>query len=428
MRRLVPITAVLALVALSCGGSAEDASTTFAPGAQGGVTTEAGVVGGTEVAAVMGGTVSSDDGHLILDIPAGALAEDVAIAVTSLDPADWPEEFVDGAVIGDVYDLQPSGLTFSEPVTISHRLTGAGSELDSGSEVPLTLLVVVSDDGTWEAPADQVISRDGEDLLHTGVIDHFSVTVLFDGAVSVKFTPTRIERRVGETFEAILEASFKWETSSTERISPVTIGSVKAVSVPEFFPLLSKEGEGLKVSPTYQCSSVGQGVYGVRLSVFPVPHDVLRSDGTFKTFPVLVALMVGTAGCTEKPSSPSAGDTITIPADFIPTDDSPAECGDTFTDTLVVVFEDGTTGTLAFEGEPESRPFTLTDYLVVSAYEIDLGFGDGSFAYERFELDLSTGEGTATFGVSPPEAGLTCGYTLDFGEHVSDQGLIEFDF
>lgn len=65
---------------------------------------------------------SSDDGMLHVEIPVGAAPADTDIRIEVLSEADWPEELAGARPIGEVYDLRPTGLSFSKPVTITRRI------------------------------------------------------------------------------------------------------------------------------------------------------------------------------------------------------------------------------------------------------------------------------------------------------------------
>ena len=423
MRRFVPVIAVLASVVAACGGSGVDATTTRAGGA---ATTTVAVATAEAVGAATGGTVASDDGELMVEIPAGALAENTAISITRLDPEDWPESFADGTVVGDVYDLQPSGLTFAEPVTISHRITEADTGLDFDVEVPLTLLVVVSDDGTWEAPADQVITRDGEDLLHTGVIDHFSVTTLLGGLITVTFIPTEVEARVGETFKASVVNDpelppvdgIRWIEAGLLFAAPTASGAVEALSGE--YETTTPEELYVGWSGEYRCVTVGEGVYGVLITVgegetelFGVGAETVfyvLQFGNLIQETVSTEVLTGTALCTDKPFSPFAYATFQITGDFLRTAGSPADCGPGFTDTLVVEFGEDATGTIAWLGEPDGMAFTMTDNILVAELEVAVADDPGTVTRDVFEINFATGEITVAFEVIPPEAGLSCTY------------------
>jgi len=71
------------------------------------------------VPAEEGGTVTSDDGNLTLEIPAGALDSDTEIAVSYAESEELPESLREIEGAGPGYHLQPDGLTFNDPVTVS---------------------------------------------------------------------------------------------------------------------------------------------------------------------------------------------------------------------------------------------------------------------------------------------------------------------
>jgi len=79
--------------------------------------------GGTEVAAVVGGTVHTADGALTLEIGPGDLATDTTISVTGEEaPDEVALVFAASPGSGEalaVYEMLPDGLVFSNPVTLT---------------------------------------------------------------------------------------------------------------------------------------------------------------------------------------------------------------------------------------------------------------------------------------------------------------------
>ena len=75
------------------------------------------------VSATGGGTVSSLDGLISLDIPANALSEDMAIEVRLVPRENWSTEVSDTDPVGDVYEFLPDGLDFSAPATLAMQLS-----------------------------------------------------------------------------------------------------------------------------------------------------------------------------------------------------------------------------------------------------------------------------------------------------------------
>jgi hypothetical protein len=114
--RVLGWTVSAAVVVMACSPSGVD------PAPPAGTTTK--VVGAT------GGTVATSDGAATIEIPAGALPDDVAITITPLanPPAD---------AIGTAYEIGPSGTRFSKPVSIVLRhppSTGAIDEVLATTE------------------------------------------------------------------------------------------------------------------------------------------------------------------------------------------------------------------------------------------------------------------------------------------------------
>jgi len=88
-----------------------------------------------------GGTVTSDDGRVTLSIPAGALADEVAIRIVESEAL--PED-----AGGPAYEIQPIGVTFSFPAELAYTVDGNMNED--------THLVVARDD-QWNALADHEV-------------------------------------------------------------------------------------------------------------------------------------------------------------------------------------------------------------------------------------------------------------------------------
>ncbi len=115
-----------------------------------------------------GGNIASPDGLLHLDIPPGALPVETAISISvmadhGLDPA---------FISGQVYELQPEGLLFEAPVTVTRTLSsndaGAGED-----EIPFVFAFhgAIND---LEALTTHT-TRDGDSLVVEYEISHFSV-------------------------------------------------------------------------------------------------------------------------------------------------------------------------------------------------------------------------------------------------------------
>jgi hypothetical protein len=94
-----------------------------------------------------GGTISSEDGRLTLDVPEGALDAGVAVTI-SLGDED-PED-----AVGPSYQVLPEGTSFRIPATVTYNFDGL--DMDDTSSV----LLVVEKNDTWFYMADQAMHSD----------------------------------------------------------------------------------------------------------------------------------------------------------------------------------------------------------------------------------------------------------------------------
>ena len=134
-----------------------------------------------------GGTLTSDDGKLTITIPSEALDEDTEISVASVPIEDLPQELLDlaGEYSGvdpedSAYSLQPDGLEFSQPITITFEQSGLEfSEDEDGIGILAPILLAQGNDGAPELLDNlQVdISLENETISLSGEINHFSYVV-----------------------------------------------------------------------------------------------------------------------------------------------------------------------------------------------------------------------------------------------------------
>jgi hypothetical protein len=87
-----------------------------------------------------GGTVTSSDGKISMDIPAGAIDGSIVFSVKAATA--WPS----GAV-GQVYEVEPSGTQFSKPATIA--LSYAGLNIDAATAAKLFVGTAVG--ASWQS-------------------------------------------------------------------------------------------------------------------------------------------------------------------------------------------------------------------------------------------------------------------------------------
>lgn len=126
-----------------------------------------------------GGTITTDDGILTVDFPAGAVAEETDISITSVGRFD-PIRISDGPGLGNTlaeYDFEPDGLIFNQPVTVTMIVDV--TDLNQNQRDRLNMYIYTDTDGDGEpdtfvpVPEDQIIS--------------ISSTTNPDGTVSMTF-------------------------------------------------------------------------------------------------------------------------------------------------------------------------------------------------------------------------------------------------
>lgn len=115
------LMASLLLTAVGCDNSADD-STAIGP---------------------RGGIVTSEDGRVTLEVPAGALADEVEISIERIE--DAPE-----GSVGPAYAIEPYGLTFSQPAELTYDASH-GMQAD----VSDCALVIEHDEQRWNDLADR---------------------------------------------------------------------------------------------------------------------------------------------------------------------------------------------------------------------------------------------------------------------------------
>jgi hypothetical protein len=112
-----------------------------------------------------GGAIESADGYALLEIPAGALDEEVAITIELF------EGQVPTAAVGDAWDFGPDGLEFAIPATLT---------LEMDDDVPLDWLTLGWLDGNEFFPlAETRVSDSGTSI--EGPVEHFTTFVSITG-------------------------------------------------------------------------------------------------------------------------------------------------------------------------------------------------------------------------------------------------------
>ena len=228
-----------------------------------------------EVVGPSGADLTSEDGLLSLTIPAGALAKDVPINIEALPTDQWTGFLagLDPAAI--VYSLEPSGLTFDQPVAFQMSMEIETGE--DGSVVP-PLAFVINGDGNGELiDLDVQLDNDSGIAILSGTIEHFSMIVVFDGGLAVGLEQVNPkERNIGSPWEAgVVVRNITKKPAGVELSIAVntiryeSLGEVEVVGASSHHSFNLNSGEERKLdlpAPRWQCGDEGDGSYRVVVS------------------------------------------------------------------------------------------------------------------------------------------------------------------
>lgn len=126
-----------------------------------------------EVIGSDGGSIEADGGNVVLDIPEGALEEDVELTVAPAETSELPE----GAIEGTAFDFGPDGQEFAEPVTITVHY----DETQVTDEENLSIHLLRDD--IWEKIPS--IVNTAENVI-TAEVTHFSVYAVVPSVASLE--------------------------------------------------------------------------------------------------------------------------------------------------------------------------------------------------------------------------------------------------
>ena len=346
-----------------------------------------------------GGTISSPDGAVGLTIPGGALSADTEITVRGTELADLDAAFsVMAGTALNVWELGPSGTSFAQPITVELRTPDTGA---SESELPGLALVTLAD-GAVEVLGGGSIRRDGDDLIVSGLLDHFTPLGLYDSPFSVSITApatavmgqsfpvviTANDRNKGEE-DAFLSA-VQWQDATGAPISIVG-GSNRALDYHDLDPLSSPE---YRANLQYTCNEIGPGVVtgSARFTTtHSAPFGDLSSDALRAT---VECVGVPTHTLTITKSGTGTGGVSSSPAGI--------DCGD----TCEAAFEENTVVTLTASPDPGSTFCGWTSTSSESAAAVTVTMSEDATVDACFnavpvptEVDVDAGSVSASGGV-----------------------------
>jgi hypothetical protein len=197
MKNLFFVLAILVMtISFSCKKSAVEKSAPPPPPASPLVTaagTSDGVANSKLIIAANGGTITSTDGKITVNIPAGALSNNETISIQ-------PVTNTTGLGKSKTYRLTPHGITFNKPVTISFPYTDADIE----GTIPELLRIVFQDNaGVWQSMNKTQVNKQTTQLSVTTT--HFSD---WNFVPLVHIEPIEARIAVNETVELKVIYSF----------------------------------------------------------------------------------------------------------------------------------------------------------------------------------------------------------------------------
>lgn len=215
------ILAVLSLLA-GCGSSASTSGDTISIRKQ--------------VKAEEGSTLTGNNNRVTLEIAPGALSEDTRISINEVDENDWSDAIKDLEPEGEVLRLEPDGLEFDKPVTITlHLDANELSDIESG-EIPVYTLVSVSKDGTQEYLDDVETRISGDGSVEVNAkLSHFSWIIRKKNFLEVRLEEVEKEIEVDGTFKVYGQCRNKTPRDSGWLISTrVYLETSGAIAIPEY--------------------------------------------------------------------------------------------------------------------------------------------------------------------------------------------------
>jgi len=138
----------------------------------------------SSVIGAAGGTVASSDAAMEVSIPAGALSKDVTVTVevATTSPA---------GAIGRVYEIGPTGTTFSAPITMTFHYAG----LDLGGHQASELRVATDVAGTSQLLAGY--AQDASAQVVSGTTTHFSKYMIVPDPSAIPCAPGTTDKTCG---------------------------------------------------------------------------------------------------------------------------------------------------------------------------------------------------------------------------------------
>lgn len=236
------------------------------------------------IRAADGGAVRSPNGDVTLQIPPGALDQDTAVSIEVAEVDDLPEQLRNLNVVGPVYKLQPEGLRFAEPVTISIELESlAPADGADSITIPFVQFFVFDDVNGLEpiggnAGPEQrtqaiVFDPVSRSLTMEGLVPHFSWLFKTTGGLEAVFEIVPSPIPVGSEFSADFivrntrpkDSGFVYKITTVQPIGIPVVSKITSSLHPDE-SLEAVDGNMFATTLKYRCDAPGSGFYFVSLA------------------------------------------------------------------------------------------------------------------------------------------------------------------
>ena len=244
-------------------------------------------------------TATSDDNNVTVEVPEGALADSgVVVSVRTLGPDERPAALAGLELRGALYELEPDGAVFEEPVKVTRYIDLEQLVLDPDRGLPVPTLLTVDGDGSWDVLDEQTVSYDGSTAIVSGTTTHFSTLVSLAGLAFVDVSMTDVTREVSKGWKTKIDLYSPEAFGDTLEIVDITTlgGTVGTLDL----------GATNIVRPTranarFTCSEPGEDAFFVELTISGIDGlvaPVTGADSDASTGTVSVTRS-GLARCTE---------------------------------------------------------------------------------------------------------------------------------
>ena len=218
------------------------------PGAGEPVVTEPGEPTGAAVSASIGpagGSLTSADGTVSLQVPAGAL--DAATTI-SIQPITNNAPL---GVAGGAYRFSPDGQRFKVPVKLTFRYT---DEMLGGSSPELFWILTQAADGSWQALLTSSVNASARTV--SSEIEHFSDWVVGRFA-QMTLIPSQFWLRPGESAE-LQVTGFVSTSRNSSGFAPVSLQNSQAIGSPILTPDFLEDGRAKYTAGQWRLAGEGQ--------------------------------------------------------------------------------------------------------------------------------------------------------------------------